>query len=81
MAHLRRPGANLEYAYDKEAVKDASPLEERWVLLEEKLKDLSSGEGKEKGLVRVEHFRPERTHNVGYNEQGEVTDMVSVWTH
>jgi hypothetical protein len=79
LAHLRRPGENLEYAYNKEAVKDANPTEERWVLEEGKLRELP--EGPRDGLVRVEYFKPERTHDVGYNEQGEVTDMVSVWTH
>jgi len=77
MAHLRRPGENLEYAYDKEAVKDLLASEERWVLLEDKLKDLKDGEG----LVRVDRFKPERTHDMGYNEKGEVLDMVSVWRH
>lgn len=79
MAHLRRPGENLEYAYDKNAVKDAVATEERWVLLEDKLKELEKGN--QNGLVRVEHFRPERTHDIGYSENGEVMDMISIWKH
>lgn len=74
-AHLRRPGEDLGYAYDKYAVKDAAESEERWVLVEQRIKDVEEG----KGLMRVEHFKPDVTHNVGYNEKGEVEDMVSVW--
>jgi len=48
-------------------------------LMEEKLKDV--GEGGVKGLVRVEHFKPEKTHDIGYSEKGEVMDMVSIWSH
>ncbi|KAL1966767.1 hypothetical protein VTN77DRAFT_3964 [Rasamsonia byssochlamydoides] len=31
------------------------------------------------GLERVSHWQPERTHEVGKNEKGEVQDWVSVW--
>lgn len=70
------PGEDLGYAYDKGVVKDAPEMEERWVLVEERVKDVEEGE---KGLVRVEHFRPGRTHDFGHDESGEVTDMVSIW--
>lgn len=35
----------------------------------------------EDGLVRVAHYQPERTHNVGYDSEGMVTDWVGVWRH
>ena len=31
------------------------------------------------GLERVAHWRPERTHQIGLDEQGNVRDMVSIW--
>jgi len=76
MAHLRRPGQNLEYAYDKDAVKDAVAREERWVLVEEKLK---ADDGT--GLFRVDHFSPERTHDIGYSQAGVVEDKIGIWGH
>ncbi|KKA28962.1 hypothetical protein TD95_000922 [Thielaviopsis punctulata] len=35
----------------------------------------------ENGLVRVEYFKPKKTHAVGYAEDGSITDNVSVWQH
>ncbi|KAF8862451.1 S-adenosyl-L-methionine-dependent methyltransferase [Acephala macrosclerotiorum] len=63
MAHLPRPGQELEYGEDGE-------------LLEEKL-----GEPSSSGLVRIAHFQPERTHEIGYSSDGKVTDWISVWAH
>lgn len=34
----------------------------------------------ETALVRIAHWKPERTHKVGIID-GEVTDRVSVWRH
>ncbi|KUJ11960.1 S-adenosyl-L-methionine-dependent methyltransferase [Mollisia scopiformis] len=45
-------------------------------LLEEKL-----GPPSKSGLVRIAHFQPERTHEIGYNAEGKVTDWISVWAH
>jgi hypothetical protein len=52
------------------------PYDEDQGLLESKL-----GEPSKTGLKRVAHFQPKRTHSIGYNEQGEVTDWVSIWAH
>lgn len=39
------------------------------------------GEPAKNGLKRIEHFQPKRTHDVGYDAQGKVTDWISVWAH
>ncbi|KAH7356592.1 thiol methyltransferase-like protein [Rhexocercosporidium sp. MPI-PUGE-AT-0058] len=52
------------------------PYAEDGELLESKL-----GEPSKSGLVRVAHFQPERTHQIGYDADGKVTDWVSVWRH
>jgi len=64
MAHLSRPGEDLSYAYEND----------HQVLVESKLKEA----GKD-GLVRVMYYTPERTHDIGYDENGNITDKVSVW--
>jgi len=33
------------------------------------------------GLQRIDHFQPRRTHQIGYDDHGNVTDWVSVWAH
>jgi methyl halide transferase len=33
------------------------------------------------GLKRLELIKPSRTHEAGYDEQGKVTDFISVWAH
>jgi hypothetical protein len=55
---------------------DELPYGDDGSLLEDKL-EAPSG----KGLQRIEHFTPKRTHGIGYNAQGEVTDRVGVWAH
>lgn len=45
-------------------------------LQEQKLREPSKD-----GLKRIEHFQPKRTHEIGYNAEGRVTDWVSVWVH
>lgn len=45
------------------------------------LKEAELGNTSEKGLKRIEHFQPKRTHQIGYDPEGNVTDWVSVWTH
>ena len=52
------------------------PYAEDGVLEEEKL-----GEPSESGLKRIEHFQPKRTHQIGYNAEGKVTDWISIWIH
>jgi len=64
MAHLSRPGADLAYAYENG----------HQVLVESKLKPAGSD-----ALIRVMYYKPERTHDIGYDEEGNVTDHVSVW--
>lgn len=39
------------------------------------------GEEMATGLERVEHFQPERTHAIGYDEAGKVTDWIGIWRH
>jgi hypothetical protein len=52
------------------------PYGEDGGLLDEKL-----GEPSKNGLQRIDHFQPKRTHEIGYNAAGKVTDWVSVWAH
>ncbi|CAG8979066.1 hypothetical protein HYALB_00000195 [Hymenoscyphus albidus] len=52
------------------------PYDEETGLLESELKE----PGKDR-LERLEHFPPKRTHQIGYNADGKVTDWVSVWAH
>jgi hypothetical protein len=35
----------------------------------------------EGGLVRVAHWQPKRTHEVGKDENGNVRDFVAIWRH
>ena len=37
------------------------------------------GPASKNGLQRIEHFKPKRTHEAGYDEQGNVTDWVGIW--
>ncbi|RDL38009.1 Uncharacterized protein BP5553_05442 [Venustampulla echinocandica] len=39
------------------------------------------GEPSKSGLQRVAHFQPKRTHEIGYDAEGNITDWVSVWAH
>ena len=32
-------------------------------------------------LMRIAHFQPERTHAIGKDADGNVTDWVSIWKH
>lgn len=45
------------------------------------LQENKLGEPSNDGLKRMAHFQPKWTHEIGYNEAGEVTDWVSVWAH
>jgi hypothetical protein len=45
------------------------------------LLDAKLAEPSKEGLVRVEHFQPERTHQIGYSAEGKVTDWIGVWAH
>ncbi|PGG96217.1 hypothetical protein AJ80_09861 [Polytolypa hystricis UAMH7299] len=38
-------------------------------------------EASAKGLERVAHWQPERTHDVGMDENGNIQDWVSIWRH
>lgn len=40
------------------------------------LREVSPG-----GLERVAHWQPERTHDVGKDESGQIRDWVSIWRH
>lgn len=50
------------------------PYAEDGELLESEL-----GEPSKDGLHRLVHFQPKRTHQIGYSEDGKVTDWISVW--
>jgi hypothetical protein len=50
------------------------PYGEDGELLEARL-----GEPRKTGLRRIEHFQPKRTHQIGYDSEGKVTDFVSIW--
>ena len=52
------------------------PYGEDGSLLEDKLDEPSKA-----GLARIEHFQPRRTHEIGYDAEGKVTDYISVWAH
>jgi hypothetical protein len=43
-------------------------------LQEDKLPEPSKG-----ALSRIAHFQPKRTHQIGYDAEGKVTDWVSIW--
>lgn len=45
-------------------------------LLEDKL-----GEPCKNGIERIAHFQPAKTHPIGYNAEGKVTDWIGVWSH
>lgn len=60
LAYLSRPGEDIEYGEDA-VIKGFQ---------EDKL------ERTEEGLIRVAHWQPEKTHEVGKG-----TDWISVWKH
>ncbi|KAG9238140.1 thiol methyltransferas-like protein [Amylocarpus encephaloides] len=45
------------------------------------LQESELGDASPDGLQCIAHFQPKRTHNGGYDEQGKITDWVSVWAH
>jgi hypothetical protein len=45
------------------------------------LEESKLGEPSKTGLQRIAHFQPKRTHEIGYNAEGKVTDWIGVWTH
>lgn len=65
-AHLPRPGKELEY--DEEGRIVESSLGEQ------------VGKDGERGLVRVDHWQPKKSHDIGYVD-GKLTDWVGVWVH
>ena len=50
------------------------PYGEDGSLLEEKL-----GPPSKNGLQCIEHFKPKRTHEIGYDAQGEIMDRIGIW--
>lgn len=62
VAHLSRPGEELKY--NEKGYPEGTE------------EDFVKGRNVEKGLERVERWKPERTHKIG-----EGTDHVSVWKH
>jgi hypothetical protein len=52
------------------------PYDEDGELLESKI-----GEPNSKGLHCIAHFQPKRTHDIGYSQDGTVTDRIGVWAH
>lgn len=45
------------------------------------LEESKLGEKSKEGLVRLEHFQPARTHQIGYGADGKVTDWIGIWAH
>ena len=45
------------------------------------LEESRLGEKTKDALVRLEHFQPERTHQIGYSEDGKGTDWIGIWAH
>jgi hypothetical protein len=39
------------------------------------------GEPLSDGLVRIAHFQPQKTHEIGYDSEGNMTDWLGVWAH
>jgi hypothetical protein len=64
VAHLSRPGEEIAYAEDGSMKGDSLG---------------SLGGASEKGLERVGHWTPERTHEVGKDGKGNIRDFVAVW--
>lgn len=57
------------------------PGEELPYAADGELEESKLGEPSKTGLVRIAHFQPTRTHQIGYDTEGKVTDWVSVWAH
>lgn len=51
------------------------PYAEDGELLESEL-----GPPSKQGLQRLAHLKPKRTHQIGYSDDGKVTDWISVWS-
>lgn len=52
------------------------PYDEEKGLLEDQLEPPTQN-----GLKQLAHFQPERTHQIGYDSEGKVTDWISIWAH
>jgi hypothetical protein len=52
------------------------PYNEEGDIVESKL-----GEPSENGLERIAHIKPNRTHPIGIDSKGQVTDWIGVWAH
>lgn len=48
--------------------------------MESSLGEVGSSDGSQKGLVRLDHFQPKKSHDIGYVD-GKLTDWVGVWVH
>lgn len=55
----------------------------RQILYDEQGQVQTSGsdEAAEDALVRVAHWQPKRTHEIGKDENGNVRDFVAIWRH
>lgn len=47
---------------------------------EGKIVESSVGGPTEGGLVRLDHFQPKKSHDIGYVD-GRLTDWVGIWVH
>jgi hypothetical protein len=45
------------------------------------LDETKLGEPTVDGLRRIAHFQPRKTHAIGYDADGNITDWVGVWAH
>ena len=45
------------------------------------LEESKVGEPNMYGLTQIAHFQPKRTHAIGVDAEGNITDWVGVWVH
>lgn len=74
LAHLSRPGRDVPT--DENGSVDPAYVES--LLLSQ---EGEGGREGERGLVRLAHLKPRRTHPAGVDLHGEVRDWISVWKH
>ena len=74
-AHLPRPGKELEYNDQGEIVESSLRSNDP-----HEVGEGGKGVKEVKGLVRIDHFQPKKSHDIGYVD-GKLTDWVGIWVH
>lgn len=72
-AYLSFPGEEVEFDAEGHVICVES---EEWI---EKQRKAGKGKGIGTGFARFEHYKPERTHDAGLDEEGKVRDWVGLW--